>query len=58
MELNKIDLNLEMLTIEQLEQIDGGFAPLVIGAIKLIGAGILGGAGWYAGEAAANHIFN
>ena len=45
----------ELDSKESLE-IDGGIAPVVVLGIKIVGAGILAGAGWRLGEAAYEEV--
>ena len=46
------------LTEEELCDIDGGIAPIIIAVVKIGGAAFLAGAGWRLGEAAYDAIFN
>lgn len=59
MELNLNEKNFNNLSKEELIELEGGiaFVPLLIAGGKIIGAGVLAGAGWYAGEKACNAIF-
>lgn len=44
------------LSNEEMMEVDGGIAPLIIAGIKIVGGGLLAGAGWRLGEAAYDKI--
>lgn len=44
------------LNNEEMMDIDGGVAPIIIVGIKIVGGGILAGAGWRLGEAAYDTV--
>lgn len=59
MELRLYEKDFNTLSEEALLEIDGGvaFIPILIVGGKILGSGVLAGAGWYLGEKVANSIF-
>ena len=60
MNLNLYKEDFDTLSEHELTELNGGiaFVPLLVAGGKILGAGVLSGAGWYVGEKIANTIFN
>lgn len=58
-DLHLSEKNFDMLSENELIDLNGGiaFVPILIAGGKILGSGVLAGAGWYVGEKISNSLF-